>query len=146
MTEPYRTAARCSLIQASRSVLLNDRDPYSGRYMPIRIVIVDDHPIVLHGLEQLFARHEDFTVVASCATGALAAVKAHSPDVLVLDLRVPEQDGLAVLRQMSDQWLTCRTVLLRTASSNPILKELYGSTKKYACEATAKSVAAAAGP
>ena len=85
--------------------------------MPIRIVIVDDHPIVLHGLEQLFARHEEFTVVASCATGALALeeVRTHRPDVLVLDLRMPGQDGLAVLRRMSDDRLTCPTVLL-TAS------------------------------
>ena len=54
----------------------------------IRLVLADDHPIVLQGLQQLFERHDDFEVVSSCPDGttALAAVIEHQPDVLVLSL------------------------------------------------------------
>ena len=84
---------------------------------PIRLVLADDHPIVLHGLQQLFARHGDFSVVATCADGAAAvdAVKAHHPDVLVLDLRMAPWNGLDVLRALAKEQQACRTVLLTAA-------------------------------
>ena len=49
--------------------------------MPVRLVLADDHPIVLDGLEQLFRAHKDFTVVARCQDGAetLRAVRQHRP-------------------------------------------------------------------
>ena len=80
----------------------------------IRIVIADDHPIVLSGLEQLFAQHEDFQVVASCTNGdeALAATRRHVPDVLVLDLRMPGLDGMSVLREITKESLATRVVIL----------------------------------
>lgn len=85
--------------------------------MPIRVVLVDDHQIVLHGLQQLFDRQKDFDVVACCRDGASAmeAVAAHHPDVLVLDLRMPEWSGLDVLRALSGQHTGCRRVLLTAA-------------------------------
>lgn len=85
--------------------------------MPIRIVLVDDHQIVLHGLRQLFERQEDIEVVASCsdATSALAALDEHDPDVLVLDLRMPLQSGIDVLRAIAGKHERCRRVLLTAA-------------------------------
>ncbi|MEO8071097.1 MAG: response regulator transcription factor [Acidobacteriota bacterium] len=81
---------------------------------PIRVILADDHPIVLHGLQQLFERLQDFTVVCCCATGhdALAAVRTREADVLVLDLRMPDCNGVEVLRAMSREPPMCRTVLL----------------------------------
>jgi len=80
----------------------------------IRLVLADDHPIVLQGLQQLFERHHDFQVVASCPDGttALAAVLEHQPDVLVMDLRMPGKNGLDVLRVLSSGRSSCRTILL----------------------------------
>jgi DNA-binding NarL/FixJ family response regulator len=85
--------------------------------MPIRIVLVDDHQIVLHGLQQLFDRQNDFVVVAACRDGAAAieAVARHEPDVLVLDLRMPSQSGLDVLRALAGKHPRCRRVLLTAA-------------------------------
>jgi DNA-binding NarL/FixJ family response regulator len=85
--------------------------------VPIRIVLADDHPIVLHGLQQLFERQGDFTILACCADGpaALDAVRAHHPDVLVLDLRMPGHSGIDVLRTISTEQLQCRSVLLTAA-------------------------------
>jgi len=85
--------------------------------MSIRVVLVDDHPIVLHGLQQLFERHSEFEVVAGCADGgsALEAVRNTRPDVLVLDLRMPGTSGLDVLRTIASEHLSCQTVLLTAA-------------------------------
>src|SRR5437867_225913 len=82
--------------------------------VPISVVLVDDHPIVLQGLQQLFERQADFTVASTCsdADSALEAVRTHRPDVLVLDLRMPGRDGFDLLRDLSAQKLDCRCVLL----------------------------------
>jgi|SRR5579862_46763 len=84
---------------------------------PIRVIVVDDHPIVLHGLQQLFERAGDFEVVGSCRDGAeaLAAVRRGGADVMVLDLRMPGQSGIDVLRTIQDEKLECRVVLLTAA-------------------------------
>ncbi len=83
----------------------------------MRLVIVDDHQIVLHGLQQLFERQEDFEVVCCCRDGASAvtAVAAYRPDVLLLDLRMPGQSGLDVLRALAARRLSTRVVMLTAA-------------------------------
>jgi DNA-binding NarL/FixJ family response regulator len=70
--------------------------------MAIRIVIVDDHPLVLKGVEQLLQSSPDFEVLTTCSTAdeGLRAIEALKPDVLVLDLTLPGADGLSVLRQL----------------------------------------------
>jgi DNA-binding NarL/FixJ family response regulator len=85
--------------------------------VPIRVVLADDHPIVLDGLRQLFERQGDFRVVGCCETGAATvdAVRERRPDVLVLDLRMPTMSGLDVLRALAQERLSCRSVLLTAA-------------------------------
>jgi DNA-binding NarL/FixJ family response regulator len=85
--------------------------------MSIRLVLADDHPVVLHGLQGLFERHQEFEVLATCATAAeaLTAVQSLRPDVLVLDLRLPDRSGIDVLRTMAEEKASCRTVLLTAA-------------------------------
>src|SRR5690349_24333658 len=88
-----------------------------GGLMTVTLVLADDHPIILEGLEQLFKRDKEFNVVATCATGddAIAAVRRHKPDILVLDMRMPNGDGLSVLKQIHEEKLPTRVVML-TAS------------------------------
>ena len=85
--------------------------------VPITLVLADDHPIVLHGLEQLFRLEPDIEVVARCTTGAeaLRAVARHDPDIVVLDVRMPGQDGLEVMRELQRRRLAARIVLLTAA-------------------------------
>ncbi len=65
----------------------------------IRVVIVDDHPVVRVGLKTMLESSGRITVVgtASSAAEAVAEVKAHQPDVVVMDLRMPEVDGSAAI-------------------------------------------------
>jgi DNA-binding NarL/FixJ family response regulator len=93
------------------------RTVYGEDPVSIRVMIVDDHPIVLGGLQQLFQRQPDVVVSAACsgADAALAAMKTGAPDVLVLDLRMPGMTGLQFLQRLSDEGLRCRTVLLTAA-------------------------------
>lgn len=87
--------------------------------MSIRVVLCDDHPIILDGLERLFATERDVEVVARCVNGqeAMVALLEHRPAVLVLDLRLPVMDGLAVLRWLREKRLDTRVVVL-TAGLN----------------------------
>jgi DNA-binding NarL/FixJ family response regulator len=80
----------------------------------IDVVIADDHPIVLAGLSQLFRQQAGMRVVATCVNGreALDAVRAHRPDILLLDLSMPELDGLRVLRTIIAERLAVNTVVL----------------------------------
>jgi DNA-binding NarL/FixJ family response regulator len=68
----------------------------------IRVIITDDHPLVLNGLYHLLQEHKDFEVLDRCSSGAdaLVAVRRHRPDILVLDLMMPLMDGLQVVREL----------------------------------------------
>ena len=85
--------------------------------MPITLIIANDHPIFLDGLEDIFRREPDFQVLARCLEGqaALRAVRQLKPDVLILDLRMPKMDGLGVLREMQEEKLPTRVVVLTAA-------------------------------
>lgn len=93
--------------------------------MPIRLVLADDHPIVLDGLDQLFRLEPDFTVLARCRDGeeTLRAVRLYRPDVLVLDIRMPRCDGLQVLRTLQAEGVATRVVLLTAALQEDHLVE-----------------------
>ena len=82
--------------------------------MPITLVLADDHPIFLNGLEDVFRSEPDFQVLARCVEGqaALRAVRQLKPDILILDLRMPKMDGLGVLREMQKEKLSTRVVVL----------------------------------
>lgn len=90
-----------------------------------RLVLADDHPIVLDGLEQLFRLEADFAVVARCRDGeeTLRAVREHRPDLLILDIRMPGRDGLEVLRAIRDEQLPTRVVVLTAALEDDQLLE-----------------------
>ncbi len=82
--------------------------------MTIRLVVADDHPLILDGLENLFRLEDDFEVVASCNDGpeTLGAIRQLHPDVAVLDIRMPGMSGLEVARAIRGEKLPTRLVLL----------------------------------
>ncbi|MFL6246773.1 MAG: response regulator [Thermoanaerobaculia bacterium] len=81
---------------------------------PIRVVIADDHPIVLGGLAELLSHESDIAVVARCTNGgdALAAIAQHHPGVAVLDLTMPGRSGMDLLRELRTTHAPVRVILL----------------------------------
>lgn len=86
----------------------------------IRLVIAEDHQIVREGLRMFLETQPDMQVVAEAANGreALEAVRQHRPDVLLLDLIMPEVDGLAVLRQVAQEVPETRVLVLTSAGDD----------------------------
>jgi two-component system, NarL family, nitrate/nitrite response regulator NarL len=93
----------------------------------MKIVVVDDHPIALAGLEMLLSGERDMGVVARCADGyeAVRAVATYQPDVLVVDQDMPVMDGVAILKHLRAAGDRTPVVLLATAN-NQRLNEAVG--------------------
>lgn len=85
--------------------------------MTIRLVVADDHPLVVQGLRSLLAAERQFHIAATCADGEVAVreVRRHRPDILLLDLRMPKRNGLAVIRELREEGVDVKIVVL-TAS------------------------------
>lgn len=82
--------------------------------MPIRVVLADDHQILVDGLRRLIDATPDMRVVATAndAPSALAAVQRELPDVLVLDLSMPAGGGLEVARRVREIGIPTKIVVL----------------------------------
>src|SRR5580693_5117308 len=85
----------------------------------VRILIADDHPIVRDGLKKLLLLEDDFDVVGEAGDGreVLERVRELDPDVLLLDLRMPNLDGLATLQALQQTNKRTRVIIL-TASED----------------------------
>jgi len=71
----------------------------------IRVLLADDHPVVRDGLAAMVNQQADMEVVAEAGDGeeAIALYEQHRPDVMVLDLRMPKRDGVAVVQQVLER-------------------------------------------
>jgi DNA-binding NarL/FixJ family response regulator len=80
----------------------------------VRVLVVDDHPLMREGLTQLLSGEPDFEICgeADSAATALAAVQRLQPEVVVLDLTLGSDDGLAVLRTLHEQYPAVRVLVL----------------------------------
>ncbi len=69
----------------------------------IRILVVEDHAVVRHGFRTVLGLEDDFRVIAEAATGAdaIRLAEEHRPDVTLLDMRLPDTDGVAVTRAIA---------------------------------------------
>ncbi|MFF1818909.1 response regulator [Kribbella sp. NPDC058245] len=82
----------------------------------IRLLIVDDHPVVRDGLSGMFAADPEFEVVGEAGDGAEAIQLAEvfRPDVILMDLQMPGVGGLDAIRQLADRGSTARVLVLTT--------------------------------
>jgi two-component system, NarL family, nitrate/nitrite response regulator NarL len=85
----------------------------------IRIVVADDHPIFRDGLCRLLALEEDFVIVAQAHDGreVLQVLQEHEPDILLLDLKMPNLDGLGTLQRLQASRNQTKVIVL-TASED----------------------------
>lgn len=84
--------------------------------LPIRLVVVDDHPVVRNGLTGTFAGEDDIEVVGEAGDGreALTVIAHTDPDVVVLDLRMPAGDGVPAIRTLRQRCATRPRILVLT--------------------------------
>ena len=84
--------------------------------LPITVVVADDHPIVRSGIVGLLGGHDDIDVLAEAADGrqALAAALRLRPDVVVMDLRMPDMDGVEATTAIQQQCPEVAVVVLTT--------------------------------
>ncbi len=111
-----------------------DRARAGGAAVVIRVLIVDDHAVVRHGLEQLLDSAEDIEVAGSAADGAEAVERAGelAPDVILMDLSMPGVDGVEATRRLSALTPGCRVVVLTSfADQRRILAALDAGASGY---------------
>jgi DNA-binding NarL/FixJ family response regulator len=88
--------------------------------MALRVLLADDHKLVLEAVQHALEKAEDFAVVATTDSGAKVAdlVARHRPDIVLMDLRMPGVDGLQALDQIRARDKSVKVVIL-SASNSP---------------------------
>ena len=89
---------------------------HAGRSSMIRVLVVDDHPVVRHGLMAILRWEKDIELVGDAADGleAVRLILEQHPDVVLLDLRLPHLSGIEVMKQVRSQGLPTRFLVLTT--------------------------------
>lgn len=86
----------------------------------VRILLVDDHPMMRRGLRDLLAMEEDMQPVGEAGNGqeAIRMVIELEPDLILLDLNMPDMDGLETLRQMRNQEVDARIIMFTVSDDH----------------------------
>ena len=82
----------------------------------IRLLIADDHPVVRDGRRGIFEASDEVEVVGVAANGQEAVDRAAvlAPDVVLMDLRMPEMDGVTAIKRLAERGVTARVLVLTT--------------------------------
>ncbi|MBL0060894.1 MAG: response regulator transcription factor [bacterium] len=100
----------------------------------VRIVLADDHKLFRMGLRQLIERHPDVSIVGEAATGleAVSIVKEHIPDVVLMDISMPELNGIEAARRLHEEVPEVRVVIVSMHSDRRyVLEALRAGVRGY---------------
>jgi len=106
----------------------------SSEHALIRILVVDDHPIVRQGIAVLVGTQPDMSLVAEASNGreAIQQFRAHRPDVTIMDLQMPEMTGLDALATIRGEFPDARIIVLTTYTGDvQILRALKSGACGY---------------
>ena len=106
----------------------------SGDQAPIRILTVDDHRLIRQGIAGLVAVESDMRVVAEAANGreALQQFRAYRPDITLMDLQMPEMNGLDAISAIRGEYPEARIIVLTTYSGDvQALRALRAGARAY---------------
>jgi two-component system, NarL family, response regulator len=90
---------------------------------PVRILIVDDHPVMCSGLSNMLGMHEEIVVIGSAGSGAeaLKIIDLEKPDLMLLDLRMPGIDGISVLQKLQKIPESPKVVVLTSYAQDELI-------------------------
>ena len=93
--------------------------------MTIKVMLADDQTLVRQGIKSLLSLSDKVTVVAEACDGSevLAMLGEHHPDVLLLDIRMPKQDGIATLKQLQQAGVRTPVIILTTFDDHEVVLE-----------------------
>ncbi|HXI31209.1 MAG TPA: response regulator transcription factor [Vicinamibacterales bacterium] len=100
----------------------------------IRILCVDDHPLLRSGITALIDGQPDMTVVAECSNGreAIQQFRAHQPEVALMDLQMPEMSGLDAIMAIRDEFPEARFIVLTNSTGDvQVLRALRAGARAY---------------
>src|ERR1700681_1255257 len=93
--------------------------------MKLRILIADDHEVVRRGLSTLLQAHDGWEICGEAKDGREAVEKAKQlkPDVVIVDVGMPNLNGLAATRQLAQQSPNCKIIVLTIDDSDEVIRE-----------------------
>ena len=106
----------------------------SAASSPIRILVVDDHPLLREGIAALVGGQPDMTLVAECANGreAIQQFRTLRPDVTLMDLQMPEMSGLDAIGAIRGEFPDARVIVLTTYSGDvQVVRALKAGAQAY---------------
>lgn len=91
--------------------------------MPIRLAVIDGHTLTRYGLRELVAQHPDIQLVAECGSAADAqrVLEAARPDVVTVEVNLPDGDGLRLARELRDRYADLGIVILAAQGQDDVL-------------------------
>jgi DNA-binding NarL/FixJ family response regulator len=114
---------------------------------PIRVLIVDDHPVVRQGVKNVLAYHADIQVVgeAENAAGLFQELDTFSPDLILLDIRMPGASGIEITRRLKNQYNWIKVIILTTYDDDEFLSDaIQAGAEGYLLKSASPTVLAGA--